>query len=222
MSRPLLVLRPEPGNSRTCAKAQALGLTVIAAPLFSVTPLDWAARDASAYSGLLLTSANAIRCGGSGLPAYHGLPVFAVGAQSARAAQAAGFEVAHEGAGGVGAIMAHLPKSGRLLHLCGADVTAFETSLPVDQVAVYKSEALTPDSLDHWLDARPIALLHSVRAAQHFAALVAERSMIGVAAYSAAVATAVGIGWESLAVAANPRDEDLLAVAQQLAGMTRR
>ena len=199
--------------------AQARGLIAIAAPLFAVKPLEWQVPEASAYSGLLVTSANAIRHGGAGVAAFRGLPVYAVGESSAHAARAAGFAVAHEGAGGVSEIIAHLPSPGRLLHLCGADVTPFEAGIAVDHIPVYKSEARHPVDLEHWLETRPIALLHSVRAAQHFAALVADRSQIAIAAFSAAIATAAGIGWESLAVAANPRDEDLLAIAQQLAGI---
>ena len=60
----LLVLRPEPGASATAAKARALGLEPIAIPLFKTEAVEWEAPEASAFDGLLLTSANAIRCGG--------------------------------------------------------------------------------------------------------------------------------------------------------------
>ena len=39
--RPVLVLRPEPGNTTTCTAARALGLTPHPAPLFTYTPIDW-------------------------------------------------------------------------------------------------------------------------------------------------------------------------------------
>jgi uroporphyrinogen-III synthase len=83
VNRPLLILRPEPGNSATRAAAQALGLDVLSYPLFEVRPLDWDAPDAAAYTGLLLTSANAVRMAGENLAQYADVPVFAVGSAAA-------------------------------------------------------------------------------------------------------------------------------------------
>ncbi|HEY0269506.1 MAG TPA: uroporphyrinogen-III synthase, partial [Sphingomonas sp.] len=63
MSRPLLVLRPEPGASATVAAAQAMGLEAIAAPLLTVRPLGWSLPD-DPPEAVLMTSANAARHGG--------------------------------------------------------------------------------------------------------------------------------------------------------------
>ena len=65
--RKLLLLRPEPGLSASVTRARALGLDVIACPLFRVGPVEWALPDSARFDGLLLTSANALRNGGPGL-----------------------------------------------------------------------------------------------------------------------------------------------------------
>ena len=43
--RKLLLLRPEPGLSASAERARAIGLDVIACPLFRVEPVEWAAPD---------------------------------------------------------------------------------------------------------------------------------------------------------------------------------
>ncbi|MFL6765128.1 MAG: uroporphyrinogen-III synthase, partial [Sphingomicrobium sp.] len=75
----LLVLRPEPGASATVKRARERGLDVIAIPLFEIEPVVWEAPQATDYDGLLLTSANAVRCGGGGLGRLRPLKVYAVG-----------------------------------------------------------------------------------------------------------------------------------------------
>jgi uroporphyrinogen-III synthase len=168
----------------------------------------------------LLTSANAIRHAGEALARYRILPVLAVGPETAAAAQAAGFEIAETGTGNANKLLANYANyEGPLLHLCGADVTPVESKAKIDRVIVYASVAQTPDNFATLTSGPAVALLHSARAAEYFASLVTDRSQIAIAAFSPAVAQAVGDGWESLAVAANPRDEELLAIAKQLCGL---
>ena len=64
MSRPLAVLRPEPGNGATAARIEELGFRAIRLPLFAVRALAWTMPDAADHDALLLTSANAVRFGG--------------------------------------------------------------------------------------------------------------------------------------------------------------
>ena len=61
----LLVLRPEPGASATVERARELGLDAVAVPLFEIEAMDWDAPEPGGFDGLLLTSANAVRCGGA-------------------------------------------------------------------------------------------------------------------------------------------------------------
>jgi uroporphyrinogen-III synthase len=50
--RPLLVVRPEPGNAASVA-ARALGLAVLGAPLFAVEAVAWTVPDPQGCAGIL-------------------------------------------------------------------------------------------------------------------------------------------------------------------------
>ena len=208
----LLILRPRPGADETAARARALGLEPIVAPLFETRPLDWVPLDPGAYDALLFTSANAPRLGGAGLGMFLALPCYAVGERTAQAAREAGFRDVRIGpSDGVAlAAMARRDGAKSLLHLGGRDHIAIGGAT---HVAVYASEpagALPPD-----LKAA-VVLLHSARAAARFAALAADRGAILVAAISAEAAQAAGGGWKRVAIAAAPRDEALLELAAKL------
>ena len=121
MSQALIVLRPEPGNARTAATIRQHGRTAIAAPLFTLRPLDWTPPPASDFDALALTSANAVRCAGRALATYRDLPVYVVGKTTAEAATAAGLSVRHIGEGDGAAIARAAAGAGVkwMLHLCG-------------------------------------------------------------------------------------------------------
>lgn len=63
MNLPLVVIRPEPGNTATCASARALGLEAIAAPLFEIEPVGWDVPD-ERFDAILAGSANVFRHAG--------------------------------------------------------------------------------------------------------------------------------------------------------------
>ncbi len=203
----LLILRPQPGADVTAARARALGFDAVVAPLFEIRPVAWDAPDPAHYDALLMTSANAARRGGPQLSLYRHLPVFAVGAATARAATEAGFEKLVIGERDGAAVIARA-RNQRLLHLAGREHVA----LPgIDRCIVYAADPVetSPPPAD-------IALLHSARAARHFAALANDRRTISIAALSRQVAEAAGEGWRVIAVAEQPNDESLLAAAAQL------
>ena len=60
---PLLVTRPEPGNSATMTRATALGLDAHAMPLFAARALPWTAPAPQDFDAILLTSAQAVATG---------------------------------------------------------------------------------------------------------------------------------------------------------------
>jgi uroporphyrinogen-III synthase len=223
VSRPVAVLRPEPGNAATCARLIDAGLTPIALPLFVVRRLDWTAPDPAAFDALLLTSANAIRHGGIGLAGLHTLPVLAVGAATAVAAERAGFAVAATGAADADALLQDAAAAGwrQLLHLGGRDRRIEAGGIVARAIAVYASEAVAvrDDALERLADT--VVLLHSARAARSFAEAMAGhaavRRTMRVAALSPAVATAAGTGWAAVAIAAAPDDAALVALARRLA-----
>ena len=208
--RPLVILRPQPGASRTAAKAEALGLEVRLIPLFTVVPVDWAAPDPAGFDTLVLTSANAIRHGGEELDKLKDLPVHAVGEATAALARTAGFRIASVGRGGSGQMM--LPAGQRLLHLAGRDhVGAGATQV----IAVYEARSVEiPPGLDQLGDC--VVAVHSPRAGRRLAELATERGRIAIAAISPAAAEACGTGWQELRAADAPNDSALLALAARL------
>ena len=212
---PLLIVRPEPGANATAARAGKLGLEAIVRPLFAVVPIAWDAPALHAFDCVVLTSANAPRLAGAGLQSFAKLPAFAVGAATAAAAEAAGFETVVTTQGDAESVFEAVQAHGlsRPLHLAGRDRTP-SPALPFDVTVrvVYAAEAVDAD-----LPPPPsVVLLHSVRAATRFAELTVARTAIDVIAISAQVARAAGPGFRSVSVAVTPDDAGMLALAAGL------
>lgn len=223
MTRPVAVLRPEPGNQATAARIEAAGLRAIRLPLFAVRPLDWTPPDPRQFDALILTSANAARLAGAGLDALRNLPVHAVGAATAAAAQAQRLSVATVGRGDGNDLLGMLSAQGvqRALLLAGRDRRLDAGGVIAQVITVYASDSLkvAPAAIRNLSGA--VALLHSARAAQRLGELVDQASMgrgsIRLGAISRAVADATGTGWDHVATASSPDDEALVALAQRLA-----
>ena len=220
---PVLVLRPEPGNTRTCRAARALGLSPHAAPLFAYTALTWHLPEATDWHGLLIGSAAAITHGGPALACLRHVPVHAVGATTARAAQSAGFSVAATGSGGLQHLVDTLPP-GRYLRLAGQAHVPLTPppGVQIDDVVVYAAQ---PQPLDAptiaLMRERPVlALLHSAQAARHFADQCTQhalpRNAIALACLAPRIAQAAGHGWRALAIAQSPEDQAVLSLATQM------
>ena len=208
----VLVLRPEPGASATVKQARELGLEVVAVPLFEIEPVEWAAPEPSAFDGLLLTSANALRHGGEQLHEVRGLPVYAVGKATAEAARDAGFDIAATGDAGMDSLLGSIEPDFRLLHLCGVDRREAEDARQdITVVEVYRSHPISSPDLSS--AGNGVVLIHSPRAGRRFADLVEDRASIRIAAISKGAADAAGNGWKSIDVAEQPSDHALLALA---------
>lgn len=217
---PIWVLRPEPGNAATCARLREMGHQAIPIPLFVVESVPWDCPEAAGFDALLLTSANAVRHAGEALAHLSALPTYAVGAETAKLARAAGLSVVAVGSGGVGALAERLVHDGRgrILHLTGRDFTALPKSFESTVRIVYAAheratvEVLTaivsPPSPAH-------VLLHSARAARRFADLVslADRAKCDfhLHAMSQSIADSAGLGWASVTVADVPNEAALLS-----------
>jgi uroporphyrinogen-III synthase len=224
---PLLILRPEPGASQTAARAAEQGWPVVVAPIFRIEPVAWDAPDPDSYDALIVTSANAVRQAGKALASYRRLPAFAVGGATAAALRDAGFADVRSGRGNAMAILTLAADAGirRALHLAGADLSdADHSAILLDRRIVYRSVAIGEDG---WRDAiqrdpsqPPIALLHSARAARHFAALCDHagiaHSDVRIAALAPAILAAAGDGWHAAIAAQTPDDIALLAAAARL------
>ena len=224
MGRSVFVLRPEPGLSATMDRGRALGLPMEAMPLSGAEPVGWTLPE-GAFDGILLGSANGLRLAGKQLEKLPGLPVYAVGAATAREAQERGFPVAQMGKGGLQKLVDALPSDRplRLLRLAG------EEHLPLHAPAhVHITTATTYRIVHHALAERDaarlgqggIVLLHSGAVASHFAAECdrtgVDRSAIALAALAPRIAQSVSDGWQSVAVAADPDDAALLSLAADM------
>lgn len=224
MALPLLIVRPEPGASATKARADALGLPAIVAPLFAVAPLSWTPPPAQDSDALLLTSANAARLGGAGLENYATLPCLCVGEATADAARAAGLNVLWVGHSDGGTALKEAAAQGlhRLLWLSGQQHTPLvHPQISLTVVPVYHAEEGPPaPALLAALKHPAIALLHSQRAAWRFAELVghdlAVRARIGLITISPGVAAVAGEGWAWMHWPENPRDQDMLELVRAM------
>ena len=102
----ILVTRPEPEGGRTAARLRARGHQVRLVPLLRIEPVADARFGAGPWSGIVFTSANAVRA----IAAHRrfselaGLPAYVVGARTRQAAVAAGFAEAASADGDVDAL----------------------------------------------------------------------------------------------------------------------
>jgi uroporphyrinogen-III synthase len=208
----LLILRPEPGGSETAARARAMGLEPVLAPLFAIRPVAGPPVEASRYDAVLLTSANGARHAPAGLAS---LPCFAVGESTAEAARTAGFADVRTGSSDGAAAAAMMAAAGveRALHLCGREHLAVKAAgMTIERRVVYAAEPVEQGPLE----GPAVAMIHSARAGARFADLAGDKASIAVAAISPAAAAAAGGGWAAKAVAAAPRDQALLELAAKL------
>ncbi|WP_294334536.1 uroporphyrinogen-III synthase [uncultured Sphingomonas sp.] len=219
MSRPIAVLRPDPGNRITAAAIEGRGRTAIRLPLFATRPLAWSVPDAAAFDALILTSANAVRLAGDGLETLRGLPVHAVGEATASAARRVGFDVVSVGQKGAAALVEQARAMGvrRALHLAGQERTLEAGDIVAAVLPVYASEALPIAPEAAAALAGSVALVQSARAGARLAEIAPDRSTIVLVAVSDAAAAGAGRGWRATAIAAHPETEALIDLAITLA-----
>ena len=222
---PIITIRPAPGDAATVERGAHQGLTVTGHPLFSIAPLPWAVPDPDEFDAILLGSANSLRHGGGGLRALAALPALCVGATTARAARDAGFPVIAVGARGMQTLLPHAEARGlsRLLRLSGEAHVPLEPppGISIETRIVYTVCPVPIDpSLARTLARGAIVLLHSGKAASHFAKecdrLGISRNAIALACLAPRIAEKAGDGWAARQHAASPDDAALLALAEQM------
>ena len=217
----VFAIRPEPGLSKTIAAGAARALPIIGIPLFKVIPSGWTLPDLAAFDALLVGSANAFRHGGDKLSALTHLPVLAVGEATADAARDAGFAVARVGSGGLQQVLDEIGSDFRhLLRLSGEDhvpVTPPANVLITERIVYKVGKADLPEEVASQLSQGALVLLHSAAAAQHFVnecnRLGVDRAHISLCALGPRILEPVGEGWQAARAAANPNENDLLALA---------
>ena len=218
--KPLLILRPEPGASATAKRARAMGLNPVSLPLFVTEPLEWTAPEPKSIDALLVTSAAAMRHGGAALMTLKALPLFAVGEATAAAARAAGFTQIIVGDADGEASLTAAAQAGyrRILRLVGQDHRPLaHVDVALETRLVYAAKSLqAPHALEKHLSKPAIVLVHSPRAAAHFATLCLARQDITLVAISIAAAERAGSGWAECLIAQTPTDNAMLALAAQV------
>jgi len=218
---PLIVTRPEPGNAATVERARVLGLDAGAMPLFAAHPLSWEVPRAADFDALLLTSAQAVRLAGPALANLSSLPVHAVGAATAEAAEAAGLTVVRVGPVDAQSLLDGMTSDNirRILWLCGRDRSELDPhGAMLEPLPCYAVDLVDPPA--EWaaqIAAPAVILAHSARAARRIAALAGPaRAHLALVAISPAVAAEAGAGWAELTASAQPNDAAMLALAHAL------
>ena len=220
-ARPVIVLRPQPGNAATLAAAHHHNLVAHSFPLFEVAPMEWHAPQGS-FGAILAGSANVFRHGGTQLSAFRSVPVMAVGATTAEAARTAGFTVSCIGEGGLQPLVETL-SPGDYLRLAGQDRVTLSppAAVRIATEVVYAARPLpVPPALCALLGKGGVVLLHSGEAARHFARecerLGISRNHIYLACLAPRIADLAGSGWGAIETAKTRTDTDLLALASRM------
>lgn len=220
-SPPLIVTRPEPGNAATAERAKAMGFDVRAIPLFAARPLEWDVPMVEDFDALLVTSALVPKLAGPGLSRLTSLRTYAVGAATARAAEAAGLTVEMNGSADAQSLLDAMMTEdvSDILWLCGRDRSEFDArGAAIVPLPCYAVDPVPPPAEWSALVAEPAVILaHSARAAKRISELVGgARGHLALVAISASVAVAAGDGWAGLAVSEQPDDVAMLAQAHAL------
>lgn len=225
----VLVTRPAEDGQRTVQALTELGHRTILSPVTVIEAVD-APPPTGPFDAIALTSTNALRR----LPALRtGLPVFAVGERTAKAARAAGFTdvtMAEQGAEALAALVcARLSAPSRILYPAGEPRTpALEQALDAAGFRVsvwlrYRSLAaagLSDEAVAALRAGTLGAILHYSReSAGRFAALAIDAGLGAAAArprhacMSAYVAAGLApLAPENLAIAARPKETALFAL----------
>jgi uroporphyrinogen-III synthase len=183
--------------------------------------IDWTLPDRAGFDALLVTSAQAVRLAGPGLQALAALPVHAVGAASAAAAEAAGLRVVEVGTRDGQQLLDGMTSRNyrHILWLCGRDHSVLAArDAALTPLPCYAVDPVEPPADWAALIAAPAVLLaHSGRGADRIAALTeGQRGHLTLVAISPAVAARAGGDWQAIALADRPDDAAMVAQARAL------
>ena len=232
MSR-VWITRAQPGADATAARVRDLGLEPLVEPLLEVRTLPEEPVDLDGVGAIAFTSANAVRAFAP-RSAARATPVFVVGAATAAAARAAGFDDVRSADGDVRAlgelVAAQWSASdGAILHPSAAepagDLVGALTAvgLKARRLAMYEAVARSPaPALFEALPGIRFVLAHSPRGARALAEVL-ERSpapqLTALCLSSAVAAPLAAAGLTHVESAQAPREEALM---QLLAARARR
>lgn len=215
---PVWITRAQPGAAATAERVAALGFSPIVDPLLEIAPIA-ATIDLSGVTALAFTSANGVegfvRCS-----ARRDLPVFTVGAATAKAARDAGFSATQSADGDVGSLERLIAEArpGPVLW-AGAEAPAGDLvgglrarGLEARSIAVYATVERAPTRATlRLLDAPLTVLVHSPRAARALARILEGGPPcpgLRLLCLSPAVAAPLAVVAEPGSVAFAPRPEE--------------
>ena len=237
----VLITRPRDEAAALAARLAERGIASVIEPMIEIAANGAALPEFAGVQVILCTSANGVRAlaRASG---ERGLPLFAVGDATARAARTFGFAEVASAGGNVddlaALVMQHLhPDGGRLLHVAGSEVAGDlagvlgTAGFTVERAVLYEARAaaaLRPETAR--MIARneiDLALFFSPRSAAIFASLAQTADVTGglaaVAAISISAAANAALGelpFRARVVAAAPTQAALLARVEDLAGQS--
>jgi uroporphyrinogen-III synthase len=220
--RPLLILRPQPGNDASAEQATALGIEVMQLPLFEIVPAEDQPAPDGPFDALLVTSPNGARYGEALIRKFAHLPVYVVGEASAEAVRQSGAQTIIVGGGNAVSTIPIIVEAGhqRILHVCGEETRPFDPlGLRITRHIVYRSEARDMRRHTKALVTMPscVIAVHSPAAGRRLNALLPPSCRNHfVLAISDAAAQAAGSGWRRVVVSPEPNDSALLHVATSL------
>lgn len=231
-----LLTRPRPDSEVLATTLDDQGVDSLIEPVFKIFPLEGAKlpplRDIQA---LLITSANGVRALAALLgppPQARHIPLFAVGAASAKTAREAGFEKIQTAAGDVASLAALAQeqlnsRAGPLLHIAGNHVTGDlagelqERGFELHRQVLYEARAsavLSPKT-QAALSAGKInmVLFFSPRSARTFVTLIRAASLDSALVRTAAIClsanvaeAAAAVEWRRIRTANKPEQAALL------------
>ena len=222
MIRPLLLLRPQPGNDASAGRARALGIEVMQLPLFEIVPLDHGPAPGGPFDALLVTSPNGARYGAYVIARFADLPIYTVGETSAQAVREHGGKDVRMGGGDAARTIPMIVADGvkTVLHICGEEVRPFDSlGMTITQHIVYGSDARDMRPFTKMLVTMPpsVIAIHSPAAGRRLNALMPpscrNHMVLGL---SEAAAEAAGKGWRKVHVSPTPDDSALLRIASTL------
>ncbi len=190
------VTRTAPEAEATARRLFALGHEPVVAPLLEARPIAGAEIDLSGVDALAFSSGHAVAAFAT-LSEGRSLPVFTVGAATARKARAVGFGAVQSADGGAATLAETIavaePRPALVLHPSArepaADLVALlaERGVAARAVAVYETVptdlALVPDDID-------AILVHSARGAERVATLLADRRLDHIEVFAISEAAA--------------------------------
>lgn len=218
------VTRTRPGAEATAQRLRRLGHTALVQPLLAAEPVGTGPIDLSGVAALAFTSGQAVAAFAARAPQRH-LPVFTVGAATARGAGAAGF-TRIEALGGDVAAMAPLLAArmgeGLVLHLAAAQPAGDLAGELARRGVRVRTEVLyrtvprrPPDRFLAQLGDIDVALIHSARAGAALAQVLRQRPaphlrLVGISA--AALSPLAESVARERCVAALPEEASLLSL----------